>query len=49
MIIDMNSLEEYSEQIDFETKEESRTAVTTRLLRGREKLKQDLLEVWKDE
>ena len=27
----------------------SRTAVTTRLLRGREKLKQDLLEVWKDE
>ena len=80
------SLEEYSEQIDFETKEESRvftavmslpkkyrqvihlyyyedcstaeiadilgisrTAVTTRLLRGREKLKKDLLEVWKDE
>ena len=80
------SLEEYSGQIDFETKEESRvftavmslpkkyrqvihlyyyedcstaeiadilgisrTAVTTRLLRGREKLKQDLLEVWKDE
>ena len=27
----------------------SRTAVTTRLLRGRKKLKQDLLEVWKDE
>ena len=27
----------------------SRTAVTTRLLRGREKLKLDLLEVWKDE
>ena len=27
----------------------SQTAVTTRLLRGREKLKQDLLEVWKDE
>ena len=27
----------------------SRTAVTTRLLRGREELKQDLLEVWKDE
>ena len=27
----------------------SRTAVTTRLLRGREKLKQDLLEGWKDE
>ena len=27
----------------------SRTAVTTRLLRGREKLKKDLLEVWKDE
>ena len=27
----------------------SRTAVTTRLLRGREKLKQELLEVWKDE
>ena len=80
------SLEEYTGQIDFETKEESlvftavmslpkkyrqvihlyyyedyctaeiadilgisRTAVTTRLLRGREKLKQDLLEVWKDE
>ena len=80
------SLEEYSGQIDFETKEESlvftavmslpkkyrqvihlyyyedcstaeiadilgisRTAVTTRLLRGREKLKKDLLEVWKDE
>lgn len=80
------SLEEYSGQIDFETKEESRvftavmslpkkyrqvihlyyyedcstaeiadilgisqTAVTTRLLRGREKLKLDLLEVWKDE
>ena len=80
------SLEEYSGQIDFETKEESRvfsavmslqkkyrqvihlyyyedcctaeiadilgisrTAVTTRLLRGREKVKQDLLEVWKDE
>ena len=80
------SLEEYSGQIDFETKAESRvftavmslpkkyrqvihlyyyedcstaeiadilgisrTTVTTRLLRGREKLKQDLLEVWKDE
>lgn len=80
------SLEEYTGQIDFETKEESlvftavmslpkkyrqvihlyyyedcctaeiadilgisRTAVTTRLLRGREKLKQNLLEVWKDE
>ena len=80
------SLEEYSGQIDFETKEESRvftavmslpkkyrqvihlyyyedcstaeiadilgisrTAVTTRLLRGRKKLKEDLLEVWKDE
>ena len=80
------SLEEYTGQIDFETKEESlvftavmslpkkyrqvihlyyyedcstaeiadilgisRTAVTTRLLRGREKLKKDLLEVWKDE
>ena len=27
----------------------SQTAVTTRLLRGREKLKQNLLEVWKDE
>ena len=27
----------------------SRTAVTTRLLRGRKKLKEDLLEVWKDE
>lgn len=27
----------------------SRTAVTTRLLRGREKLKHDLQEVWKDE
>ena len=86
MIIDMNSLGEYTGQIDFETKEESlvftavmslpkkyrqvihlyyyedcctaeiadilgisRTTVTTRLLRGREKLKQDLLEVWKDE
>ena len=43
------SLEEYSGQIEFEPKAESRTAVTTRLLRGREKLKQDLLEVWKDE
>lgn len=27
----------------------SQTAVTTRLLRGRKKLKEDLLEVWKDE
>ena len=27
----------------------SRTAVTTRLLRGRKKLKEGLLEVWKDE
>lgn len=27
----------------------SQTAVTTRLLRGRQKLKQELLEVWKDE
>ncbi len=41
--------EDYSTAEIAEILRISRTAVTTRLLRGREKLKQDLLEVWKDE
>lgn len=41
--------EDYSTAEIAEILSISRTAVTTRLLRGREKLKQDLLEVWKDE